>query len=41
LSIITPWGTLRPKFMPEGVSPAIGYLQLVMEDIFKDFDEEG
>jgi hypothetical protein len=32
LSIITPWGTFRPKFMPEGVSPASGYLQMVMKD---------
>jgi hypothetical protein len=27
--------------MPEGVSPASGYLQLIMKDIFKDFDKEG
>jgi hypothetical protein len=40
LSIITPRGTFRPKFMPEGVSPVSGYLQLVMKDIFRDFEEE-
>ena len=37
LSIITPWGTFRPVFMPEGVSPATGVLQANMREIFKDF----
>jgi hypothetical protein len=41
LSIITPWRTFRPKFMSEGVSPASGYLQMILKDVFKDFDEEG
>ena len=39
LSIITPWGTFRPVFMPEGVSPATGVLQAHMREIFADFSE--
>ena len=39
LSVITPWGTVRPVFMPEGVSPATGVLQGHMKRIFKDFEE--
>ena len=39
LSIITPWGTFRPVFMPEGVSPASGVLQAAMRKIFEDFSE--
>ena len=27
LSVSTPWGLLRPKFLPEGVGPASGILQ--------------
>jgi hypothetical protein len=27
--------------MPEGVSPASCCLQMVMKDVFKNFDEEG
>ena len=39
LSIITPWGTFRPVYLPEGVSPASGVLQANMREIFKDFRE--
>ena len=39
LSVITPWETVRPVFMPEGVSPATGVLQGHMKRIFKDFEE--
>ena len=39
LSLITPWGTFRPVFMPEGVSPATGVLQANMREIFKDFSD--
>ena len=39
LSVITPWKTVRPVFMPEGVSPATGVLQAHMKRIFKDFEE--
>lgn len=37
LSIQTPWGLFRPKFLPEGVSPASGYLQKIVNDLFGDF----
>ena len=39
LSVITPWGSFRPVFMPEGVSPATGVLQGHMREMFKDFSE--
>ena len=39
LSVITPWGSYRPVFMPEGVSPATGVLQGHMRDMFKDFSD--
>jgi hypothetical protein len=29
----------KPKFMPEGVSPASGVLMTVMREIFVDFEE--
>ena len=37
LALSTPWGIYRPKFMPEGVSPASGVLQQTMAEIFSDF----
>ena len=37
LSILTPHGLLRPKFLPEGVAPASAILQRYMTTIFKDF----
>jgi hypothetical protein len=36
LSVLTPWGSVYPKFMPEGISPASGILHTVMVDILKD-----
>ena len=36
LAVQTPWGLLRPLYMPEGVSPASGYLQSIMMDVFSD-----
>ena len=38
LSVQTPWGLVRPKFLPEGVGPASGLLQSVVGDIF-DFED--
>jgi hypothetical protein len=38
LSIQTPWGQVQPKFMPEGVGPASGILQKIVNDIFGEFD---
>ena len=38
LSIQTPWGQVRPLFLPEGVGPASFILQKHMVDIFGDFD---
>ena len=39
LSVSTPWGLFRPRFMPEGVGPASMVLQSIVREIFKDFDE--
>jgi len=39
LAIQTPWGLYEPQFMPEGISPASGYLQTIMREIFADFEE--
>ena len=39
LSVQTPWGLVRPKFLPEGVGPASGLLKNLVRDIFKDFEE--
>ena len=38
LSVQTPWGLVRPKFLPEGVGPASGLLQSIVGDIF-DFED--
>jgi hypothetical protein len=37
LSVQTPWGLVRPKFLPEGVGPASGVLQRTVMDVFVDF----
>ena len=37
LSVQTPWGLFRPKFLPEGVGPASGMLQHLVREIFADF----
>lgn len=39
LSVQTPWGLYRPKFLPEGVGPASGLLQHIVREIFADFSE--
>ena len=39
LSVSTPWGLFRPKFLPEGVGPASGILQAIVRTVFADFDE--
>lgn len=38
LSVSTPWGLFRPKFLPEGVGPASGILQSVVRKVFADFE---
>jgi RNase H-like domain found in reverse transcriptase/Chromo (CHRromatin Organisation MOdifier) domain len=38
LSVATPWGLFRPKFLPEGVGPASGILQAIVRRIFAPFD---
>ena len=39
LSVQTPWGLVRPRFLPEGVGPASGVLQRTVMEIFSDFQE--
>ena len=39
LSVQTPWGLVKPKFLPEGVGPASGVLQHLVRDIFADFED--
>lgn len=39
LSVQTPWGLFRPKFMPEGVGPASGILQNAARELFADFSD--
>ena len=39
LSLSTPWGLFRPKFLPEGMGPASGILQAIVRKIFADFDD--
>ena len=38
LSVSTPWGLYRPKFLLEGVGPASGILQALVRNIFSDFE---
>ena len=38
LAIQTPWGLVEPVFMPEGISPASGHLQVTMMKMFSDFE---
>jgi hypothetical protein len=37
LSIMTPYGTFRPLFLPEGCTPASGILNNIVTDIFQDY----
>ena len=39
LSVQTPWGLYRPKFLPEGVGPASGILMKVVREVFQEFEE--
>ena len=39
LSVQTPWGQVRPLFMPEGITPASAILQKAVMSIFSDMDE--
>ena len=39
LAIQTPWGLVQPKFMPEGISPASGYLQSCMRQMFASIED--
>ena len=39
LSVQTPWGQVRPLFMPEGIGPASGVLQSIVAEIFADFSD--
>jgi hypothetical protein len=39
LSVQTPWGTVRPLFLPEGVPQGSGLLQEIMMEIFGEFDD--
>ena len=39
LSVATPWGLKRPKYLPEGVAPASGLLQRAVMQIFDEFDD--
>ena len=39
LSVQTNWGTYRPLFVPEGISPASGFLQRTVMEIFSDFSD--
>jgi hypothetical protein len=41
LSVQTPWGQVRPLFMPEGIGPASGVLQYTVASVFQDFVDEG
>lgn len=36
LSLQTPWGQVEPMFLPEGVTPASGLLQSIVERIFPE-----
>lgn len=36
LSLLTPVGQLRPRFLPEGISPATAILQMMVDTIFRD-----
>ena len=39
ISVSTPWGLFRPKFLNEGVGPASGILQAIVRKIFADLDD--
>jgi len=39
LSVQTPWGLVRPLFLPEGVGPASGILQRTVMEVFGDYQD--
>lgn len=39
LSIVTPGGTFKPKFLLEGTTPATGILHSTMVNMFKEFED--
>ena len=39
LSVQTPWGLVKPKFLPEGVGPASGLLQHIVRKVFAGFED--
>jgi hypothetical protein len=39
LSVTTPWGLKRSKFMPEGIAPASEILQRTVMELFFDFKD--
>jgi len=39
LSVQTPWGLVKPRFLPEGVGPASGLLQSLVSKIFAEFED--
>ena len=39
LSVQTPWGLVRPLYMPEGIGPASGILQRTVMEIFDDYQD--
>ena len=39
LAVQTPWGLVQPKVLPERVSPAVGYLQSYVMEMFSDFSD--
>ena len=39
LSVATPWGLYRPKFLTEGVGPASGILQSIVRRVFADLED--
>jgi hypothetical protein len=36
LSVVTPWGQFRPRFLPEGIPPATALLQTAVDRVFRE-----
>ena len=39
LSVQTPWGQYRPKFVPEGISPGVSLLQETIKTVYEGFED--
>ena len=39
LTVSTPWGNVKPRMLPEGISPASAILQQTMTDIFQEMKD--